>query len=443
MVGSRASGSGTPPDSATISLQRRALGVFTTNVLVLGIGYVASVVIARFLGAEGRGLVAVIQTATAVIAGIAGIGTQHAATYYAGRRAHRRGRVLGNGLAHAGVLLVVSLGVALVAKSELQRHVAPGYDARIWLLAALLVPIFYLDVLVTNLLSAQAAFGFRNKLNLAGRITTALAAVVVVAWQGWGVAGALIATAPTMVLPIIGGLRLLARNRPALSMPVYRASLRYGARVQIGALLHFLNGRFDVLVLSAFAPLSIVGAYAIAQIVAELVLLFPNALGYVLRAQVASSAPGASLAGPAMRLNGTLVALCVLGVATTGPLMILYGFGSEFRPALVPFAVLLPGMWFLSAGGLVQDTLAGRGRPGLSSLIAAAEVVITIGLDLLLIPQYGATGAAVASVCAYSFYGCASIIVLSRLDGVPARSLLFARRHELGGLIHSLRPRRA
>ena len=72
--------------SATASLQRRTLGVFTTNIVVLGIGYVASILLARFLGADGRGLVAVIQTGTSVLAGIGGIGTQHAATYYASRR---------------------------------------------------------------------------------------------------------------------------------------------------------------------------------------------------------------------------------------------------------------------------------------------------------------------------------------------------------------------
>ena len=144
--------------TATASLQRRTLGVFSTNVVVLAIGYVASILLARFLGADGRGLIAVIQTGASVIAGLGGIGTQNAATYYASRRPRRRAYVLGNGLAHAGVLLVVSVAVAFVLMGELQQRVAPGYDARIWLLAALLVPTFYLDVLVSNLLSAQSSF---------------------------------------------------------------------------------------------------------------------------------------------------------------------------------------------------------------------------------------------------------------------------------------------
>jgi O-antigen/teichoic acid export membrane protein len=430
--------------TATAALQRRTLGVFTTNVVVLGIGYLASILLARFLGADGRGLVAVIQTGTSVLAGIGGIGTQHAATYYASRRPRLRAAVLGNGLAQAGLLLVVSVSAALAAMGQLQQHVAPEYDARIWLLAALLVPTFYLDVLVSNLLSAQGAFALRNRLSVAGRITTAAATVAIVGWLGWGVAGALVATAPTLLVPTMGGLRLLARNGISLSRPVQAASLRYGARIQVGAMLNILNARFDVLLLSAFVPLATVGSYAIAQIVAELVLLFPNAMGYVLRAQVASGAArDDSLSAAALRLNGTLVAGCVLGVLVVGPPMILYGFGPDFHSALVPFFILLPGMWFLAAGGLVEDALAGRGRPGLSSILAGVEVVITIGLDLLLIPRYGAVGGAIASVCAYTFYGTASIITVARLDGVRARTLLFANRVELRELVRALRARRA
>jgi O-antigen/teichoic acid export membrane protein len=244
-------------------------------------------------------------------------------------------------------------------------------------------------------------------------------------------------------VPAMAGLRVLARNGIALSRPVQAASLRYGARIQVGAMLNLLNARFDVLVLSAFVPLATVGSYAIAQIVAELVLLFPNAMGYVLRAQVASrTGRDDSLSGAALRLNGTLVAGCVVGVLAVGPPMILYGFGPGFHSALVPFFILVPGMWFLAAGGLVEDALAGRGRPGLSSILAGIEVAITVALDLLLIPRYGAIGGAIASVCAYGFYGTASIVTVARLDGVRARSLVFANRGELRTLIASLRSAR-
>jgi O-antigen/teichoic acid export membrane protein len=427
--------------TTTSILQRRALGVFTTNVVVLGIGYVGSIIMARYLGADGRGLLAVILTAAAVLSGFGGVGTHEAATYYASRRRRRQPYVLGNGLAHAGALLIVSLLIAFLSMGALQRHVAPRYDEHIWLLAGLLVPSYYVFDLVSSLLSAEGAFALRNRLNVTARVTTTVATLAIVGWLGWGVAGALLASMPALLVPVLGGMPLLARNGIAFSRTVHKASLRYGSRVQVGSLLNFLNARFDVLVLSAFASLATVGSYAIAQVVAELVLLFPMSLGYVLRAQVASGSRRESLSGAAMRLNGTLVATCVLLVLLAGPLMIVYGYGPAFRSALVPFLILLPGMWFLSTGSLVQNTLSGRGLPGLSSLLAGGEVVITVGLDLILIPGHGAVGGAIASVCAYVFYGVASIVTISRLDGVPARTLLLASREEMRGFVGALRSR--
>jgi O-antigen/teichoic acid export membrane protein len=43
----------------------------------------------------------------------------------------------------------------------------------------------------------------------------------------------------------------------------------------------------------------------------------------------------------------------------------------------------------------------GTGRPGTNSLILGVGLAITVVLDLLLIPTYGALGAAVASAVAY------------------------------------------
>jgi Na+-driven multidrug efflux pump len=85
----------------------------------------------------------------------------------------------------------------------------------------------------------------------------------------------------------------------------------------------------------------------------------------------------------------------------------------------------------LGAGLVVTGNLRGRGRPGTSSAIAGATVCITLLLDLLLIPRFGVAGAAVASVCAYTFYGVVGVWALSRVSGLSVRSLVIPTRTEL------------
>jgi Na+-driven multidrug efflux pump len=61
----------------------------------------------------------------------------------------------------------------------------------------------------------------------------------------------------------------------------------------------------------------------------------------------------------------------------------------------------LVGLSVEGAAGVVSAYLYGTGRPGLTSVAMGAGVVLTVVLDLLLVPRWGATGAAIASTVAY------------------------------------------
>ena len=137
-----------------------------------------------------------------------------------------------------------------------------------------------------------------------------------------------------------------------------------------------------------------------------------------------------TLSGRVLRLNGSLSLVAVTGVAILGPLLILYGYGSAFEPAIVPLLILLPGLWLLSAGELVVDALRGRNRPGTVSILSGMEAALTVGLVLLLVPEYGAVGGAIASACAYACFGLAGLGLVARQDGVPIWSLLVTTRAE-------------
>jgi O-antigen/teichoic acid export membrane protein len=61
--------------------------------------------------------------------------------------------------------------------------------------------------------------------------------------------------------------------------------------------------------------------------------------------------------------------------------------------------------------------LYGRGSPGLNSIVLGIGLVITVVLDLLLIPRYGALGAATASTAAYLCTDGMLVGLLLRLSG--------------------------
>jgi Na+-driven multidrug efflux pump len=121
----------------------------------------------------------------------------------------------------------------------------------------------------------------------------------------------------------------------------------------------------------------------------------------------------------------------VVAIGGLGSVLILVAYGHRFHPAVAPMLVLLPAMWLLGIGIVIQGDLEGRGRPGLSSALAGLATGVTAVLDFVLIPSLGVIGAALAAVAAYSTFGVASVLALRRLSGIPVRELVVPTRADL------------
>jgi O-antigen/teichoic acid export membrane protein len=108
-----------------------------------------------------------------------------------------------------------------------------------------------------------------------------------------------------------------------------------------------------------------------------------------------------------------MVSAVVLAIAAPFVLPLLYG--SQFDDSVRLAQILLVGLAVEGAAGVISAYLYGIGRPGLNSLAMGAGVVLTIALDLLLVPRWGATGAAIASTVAYLATTGALLLVFRRL----------------------------
>jgi O-antigen/teichoic acid export membrane protein len=211
-------------------------------------------------------------------------------------------------------------------------------------------------------------------------------------------------------------------GRPERSLGRQVAS--YGLRGQVGGLITLLNLRLDFAVLGAMAGPAVLGAYAVASKYAELLRLPGTALTWVFYPRLAKLEP--SEAGAVARrmvrpaLFGVLFAAIPVALLS-GPVMrILYG--ASFGAAVTPARVLVAGMVLAGASGIASAYLYGRGTPGLNSLVLGVGLVITVALDLLLIPHFGALGAAIASTTAYLTTDALLIGLLLRLSRPSSRS---------------------
>jgi O-antigen/teichoic acid export membrane protein len=414
------------PEVAAPSLGRFVRLNILGNGASMAVGFVASVGLARWLGPSDRGLLGLMVSAATIVLTFTALGLPVSVVYFASRRRDAGPAILGNCILHAEVLALVLIPGALLLYQPIADALGSGQGGRTWALAAALVPITFLDWTTHSQLQGGLRFARFNVLLVAQRLTYALGVLILLGVLSLGVASGLIATALGSLVMIGGSLvPILRMGRPQVDFRLMGEMLRYGFRAQIGSLLQLANGRLDVIILQFFRPLSQVGLYVVAQTLAELVIQFADAFQWSNMALVSrgGSRDGESTV-TAVRHHALGSGVAALLNIPFGALVILLAYGPGFHGALVPMIILLPGVWLLGIGFVVQGDLGGRGRPGLSSAWAGVAAVVTVGLDFALIPPFGAVGAAIASVCAYATFGLGSLVALHRLTRISLRTLL-------------------
>lgn len=434
-MGDGVSGALSAPRSSEEDLLARSL---TFNVLGRGtslvLGFVGSVALARLLGPADRGLLALMLSLSTVAVAVTAIGQPLAVTYFSSRKDADERAILGNTTLHAALIAVILVPLAWVFHTPIANAFGRGRGGTAWVLAAGLVPVTLLGWTTGNQLLGMLRFGLFNGLTVAGVIVETIAIFVLVWALGLGVAGGIVATGTASLVVIAGALRpILGHQRPTLDAALGKRMFRYGWRVQVGVLFQMVNYRLDVIIMQLFRPLTEVGYYVVAQTIAEVVITLATAFQsslLPLTSHYEGDARQTEVTVSTLHHHGILAGAAVIANVFVGSAVILFLYGSAFRPAVVPMLVLLPGIWFLGLGLVIQSDLSGRGRPGLSSALAALAAGATVVLDFALIPPFGVIGAALASVAAYTCFGVTSLIALSRVSGVGARELVVPTRED-------------
>jgi len=211
-----------------------------------------------------------------------------------------------------------------------------------------------------------------------------------------------------VVTAVFGTGRLARRGffreaaRPSIDLA--RRIAGYGLRAQVGGILTLLNLRLDFLLISVLTGPAVLGVYAVASKFAELVKIPPLALTYVLYPKYArdDQQTAAAKARKLLPRAGLLAAGAIVPVWFAATLLIPALYGSDFKGAITPAHIILVGLAPQGIAAVITAFLYGVGRPGLNSLGMAVGLAATVVLDLLLIPRFGAVGAASASAVAYA-----------------------------------------
>ncbi len=397
--------------------------------------FAAVLILARSLGPTGRGTIAFITVSALVLARVAGFGMGEATTVLAARRVEARGALLSNLILFMVTSALALAGLGFVLLLSLAGERPAGVDLpELVILAGAAV--------VIALIEAGGAFlvGCGRLQRLALITATAYWIYPFVLGVVWLVAGLTVTRAALAWLASEAIIAFVLLRQSARGVGLARPSLgllfesiHFGLRAWIGSLARLLNFRTDQILMGFLASEAALGIYAVAVNTSEVLLYLPTATATALL-------PVAARAEPLQRAEHTLgafrsVALVTAGAvavaAVLGPFLLPVVFGSAFDPSVEPFLWLVPGAFGFAASVIFSSALMASSSPGRSSLGPFVSLVVGVALDFVLIPRFGASGAAAAASTAFIAGGAVALLSYWRLSPFPWRALLLPRRRDL------------
>ncbi|RUA17645.1 MAG: hypothetical protein DSY55_01800, partial [Clostridia bacterium] len=210
-----------------------------------------------------------------------------------------------------------------------------------------------------------------------------------------------------------------------------RDTFQYGIKVYISSIFTVFNYKQDRFILNAYLSPASVGVYNIGANLGEKLWLISQSVSTVLFPKIASLEDDEDQRRwmtPFIARHvfmGTAIASIALFFVT--PFLVQLFYGAEFIDAASVLRIMLPGIVFLTISRIVSNDIAGRGRPGINTLLSGIAVLINLIANILLIPKLGIRGAAWASTISYSINAFLKIGAYSYIAKVNWSSLFILR----------------
>jgi len=424
-------------------LQKTSLTILT-RLTGHGLEGIASIVVARSIGPVGKGTLAILNVFGGLAVQMGNLGLHAATAHFTAREAGALGRIVSISLVLAptmGAILATGLGAVVLTFPTL----IPNVPWLLVLVTLLGIPFAFLLLFFQNILLGQQRISAYNLLDIGAKVfSLPLVLFILLVLQG-GVQELVIAGFLLSVATALLAVRLVFRGviLPSLTLdgPMVRRMLAYGSRSYIACLFAFLIIRSDMLLVNYFLGAAQAGIYAVSVNLADLMLVFPTAVGTMLFPRVSAQRDddGTLTAAVSRHTAAGMAAICLTAGIVVRPLIQLL-YGEAFRGAAAPFLLLLPGIFALSLETIFMNDLAGRGLPPIVIGVPAVGLVLNVILNLALIPRFGILAAAGSSSLAYCAMLVIAWIAFARRTATPALACSLLTAADLKALYARFRP---
>lgn len=380
-------------------LGQTSLLYFLSKVSGSLLGAIATVYIARILGAEPLGVYNLVIGLVSWFAILGRVGVSKAIAKRVSEGSDEGEYVVAGTIVILLMFLVVTAAIILF-RNQVVEYI--GYPATWYIVLILFVVL--LNGLVNSLLTGLHLVhisGILSPLRTGGRALAQISLVI----AGISTASLFIGHLIGYILVIGIGIYYVVRTVPAFDRPNrshFESLFDFAKFSWLGSLQSRMFSYTDIVILGFFVSSGLVGVYAVAWNISHFLILFSGALSTTLFPEISSISKGdeseaiGRIVEQSLAFGGLFLIPGFLGGAILGE-RILQIYGPEFPKGATILTLLILANLFMGYQDQLLNTLNAVDRPELAFRVNLVFISVNLSLNVVLIYMYGWIGAAVAT----------------------------------------------
>lgn len=377
---------------------------FLSSLLASALGFLATIYIARMLGAGPLGVYNVVVGLVSWLAIAGKVGLSGAISKRVSEGEDESEYALAGAAIIGSLFVVITFGI-LLFRSQVIDYV--GYPATGYIVLILLVVL--LNGLVNSLLVGLHLVhvsGVLSPLRMGGRALFQIALIA----AGAGTAGLFVGHIVGFVAVIAIGSYFIVRDIRTVSRPEkqhFERLVDFAKFSWLGSLQSRMFSYTDVIVLGFFVSSGLIGVYAVAWNLSQFLIIFSGTLQSTLFPEMSSlsaeedSQAVARIVEQSLSFGGLFLIPGLFGGTILGE-RLLRIYGPEFPKGTAVLTILIVANLLMGYQNQLLNTLNAIDRPDLAFRANAVFVGANLTLNVVLIYLYSWIGAAVATAASVS-----------------------------------------
>jgi len=409
------------------------------QVLSILIQLVSIIIIARELGVEGNGQYALAILLPTFMALFLSVGLTSSNIYFVGKKEFSLTTIYTTSISMGIIIVTIGLACGFLLVKFYGDRIFPNIPFEVLMIALFIFPSSLMNSFQLSFLQAIEDFSTYNIVSLVQPILFLIMICGLYIFNILTLNNIVLSSLISPFLLLFISTFYVVQKGYAFKLSNYssvymKRSLSYGLRSHMSNLVAFVNYRADIFLLNLLATPVSVGLYYVAVQIVERLWILSQAMSTVLFPRFVSlqkdDEKRVRLIAKAFRIVIILTLLASLLLSIFGYYAIGLLFGEDFLDAYFAILFLIPGIVFGAGSRILANAIAAKGKPELNIYTSVFAMVLNIILNIILIPQYGFIGAAVATSIAYTFNSILRIWLFNRIENKFHFNYLYLKRDD-------------